>query len=187
MKNFVLIATLILSLELISCSNEIGRRPGWITRSVEGKIELNQPISTTRPFILVRYYNRLFIETSQGYLYRISASIVKPDEQGIYRIYWEDEVDKVELLLIVEGYRTQSAIFQRSLGVGAYEADFQPVKDQNWKENFYLAIKPVLTEFIVEERYQLSKMDQLYIGNWLDRIEDGFQNSSFNQKVNEEN
>ncbi|MCP4750341.1 MAG: hypothetical protein GY866_05585 [Proteobacteria bacterium] len=158
---------------IAGCSDKVTYHPGLVTDRIEGKIILDSNSKQEQPFILVRKHNRTLIETSDGYLHRISASIVHPNKDGFYTIDFETAVDRMDLMFLARGFQTNYFSFRRTLGIGKYEYNVGLEEDPNWKDTFFLLIKPTLSEYITEQRYRMKNYDQLFIGNWISEIEKG--------------
>ena len=153
------------------CSDKVQSHPGVYTKYVKGTIKLSDTTSDSIPFILVRKHNRGFIETSKGPLDRVSVAIVHPDNNGAYVINFDNATMSLETLFVASLHRTQSFQFSRTLGIGHYEANVQLLSDAKWKNNFYFVIKPLLTGYITEHRYQLPDFEKKFLGDWLMKSE----------------
>ena len=119
---------------------------------------------------LVRKHNRTFIESSSGPLYRVSAGIIRPVE-GRYQVDMESEVNRVELVFYARGHRPVYYSFKRTLGIGEYIFNVRLKPDAGWRDSYFLLIKPELTNYIVEPRFNMRTSDQLFLGEWMDRAE----------------
>ncbi|MGK0289720.1 MAG: hypothetical protein ACI86H_001166 [bacterium] len=158
---------------LSSCSGKGKYHAGLYTTEVYGKVSLGNLTTLPelseeeRPFILVQKYHRLFIQTSQGYLERVSASIVYPQPDGSYIVKLGDEVTRLDLFYIAKGYLQDVVNFRRSLGIGKIE--YNPILrlDPNWQQSFSIQLRPFLSGFVVEQRYQMPLLDQVFLGKWL--------------------
>ena len=153
------------------CAKDVQYSVGLVTMKVDGKIDLMSDNGATRPFILARKQHRTLIQTSSGYLYRFTASIVHPDERGSYTIHMENDVYRVEVQVIAQGYRSVQQNFQRTLGISSYHFDTQLKKDLNWHDSYYILIKPALSEYITEQRYKLDKNAQMFLSDWFNKVE----------------
>lgn len=169
--NYGLLAICSMLLFSSGCSKEVQYSVGLVTMKVDGKIELTSSGSSTPPFILTRKQHRTLIQTSSGYIYRITASIVHPDEKGSYTIKLENDVYQLEMQVIAQGYRSVQQIFHRTLGIGSYHFDTQLQKDPNWRETYYLLVKPALSEYITEQRYKLDDGGQIFLSDWFSQVE----------------
>ncbi len=152
---------------LPGCSSSLDYDFGLYTKSVTGTLSIRDADTAHRPFILVKNYHRTFMETSQGYLNRVTASVALPDAKGRYLVPYSADTVKLELTYYAQNSHTRVQEFHRSLGVGSYTFNVRLEEDKNWKDSYYLFIKPVLIEFITEKRYQMNQVDKLFIGEWL--------------------
>ena len=155
------------------CSDHTDYRLGVVTRSVSGKLSVSGTQEEVQPFIIVRKYNKTLIESSSGYLYRISADVIFP-VNGNYTVDMAAEVDRVELMFMGRYYTPVTHHFRRTLGVGEYIYNASLNKDPAWRDSYFLLIKPILTDYIVEQRFKMSHSDQLFLGQWMDRTESEF-------------
>jgi hypothetical protein len=153
------------------CSEHVDYRLGIVTSSVSGKLTAGGDLTESRLFIIVRKYNRTLIENADGFLYRVSAEIAYPDN-GEYSVKMDWGVDQVELMFLSRNYIPVIHHFKRTLGVGEYIYHVKLQKDATWQNNYYLLIKPVLSEYILEQRFNMRQTDQLFLGQWMDRTED---------------
>lgn len=154
------------------CSGMSDYQVGLYSTSVDGVITGISDVKTDEVFILVLNYHRTLLETSEGFLNRVTASLVYPNERGEYSALFDTDTTTLDLRIYAKGKLLESAKYHRSLGIGVYEYDVSLQKDENWKNTFYLMVKPHLVEFITEERYMMSQMDKLFIGDWLSKVED---------------
>lgn len=159
---------------LAGCSDHTDYYLGVVTRSISGKMVVEGDVTDDQPFILVRKFNRTLIETSNGYLYRVTAGIIRP-VNGQYHVSMEAEVDRVELTFFSRRHRPVFYSFRRTLGIGEYVFDARLLLDAAWRDSYYMLIKPELTEYIVEQRYKMRSVDQLFLGEWMDKTETQFE------------
>jgi len=152
----------------VGCSEQLDYRIGIVTRSITGRLLINNDLKDVQPFIVVRKYNKTLIETSAGYLHRVSAAIIYP-ENGKYTVEMAAEVDQVKLTFLGRYHRPLTFRFNRTLGVSQYIYDAQLKVDPLWRDSYFLLIKPNLTEYIVEQRFKMEKADQFFLGQWMDR------------------
>lgn len=155
------------------CSENLDFRLGVVTRSISGEFIVTGESDKVQPFIIARKYNRTLIETDGGYLFRIVAELVRP-ENGKYHISMAAETNRIDLMFIGRRHRPLTYHFKRTLGVGEYIYDARLTEDAAWKDSYYLLIKPALTDYIIEQRFKMSRSDQLYLGEWMDRTEAEF-------------
>ena len=162
-----IIFSLILLFGLAACADKVSYHPGWVTKEVIGGLE------PETAFVLVEREDQTFLPgMEQGQRTRISAGLVKRDDQGRYQVLLPDETQRVSLLFIARGYQTHRISFDRTLGVGAYEYDVSLKPDPNWKRGFYLSLRPFLQGFITEPRYKMPAEQQFFLGQWLNESED---------------
>lgn len=162
----------VLFLSIIGCSGKIGYHVGFVTHSVTGKIKKEAVVNDpSKSFVMVKEHIRTFMSDSEGDLHRIAAKIVKADEKGFYNVSYDSDVSQVDLYYFEEGYMMDSESFRKTLGVGRYEYNPFLKKDHNFKNSYYLAIKPILSELITEPRYKLPLSDQEFLKNWMDQME----------------
>ena len=173
-KRFITFFALTLLVILLqACSSGVKYNVGIVTRSVEGKITTSGEVVQEKVFIIVRKHNRTLIETPEGYLYSISADVVFPSVDGKYRIEMAGAVDEINLYVVAKGYSITSHSFRRTLGVGSYEMNIDLKQSQNWRNEYGYFIKPFVSDFIVEPRYKLLPSHQMFLGEWMNRMEDG--------------
>ena len=165
---------------ITGCSDQFDYRIGVVTRSITGKVFINTQLQDAEPFVVVRKYNKMFIQTSAGYMHRVSAEIIHP-HNGLYTVEMASEVDQVELMFLGRNHRPVSYRFRRTLGVSQYIYNARLQLDPVWRESYFILIKPGLTEYIVEQRFNMSKSDQLFLGQWMDRTEDRFGKATVGQ------
>jgi len=156
------------------CAGQADFHLGVVTRSITGTMVVEGEPEQVQPFILVRKHNRTLIETSGGYLHRVSAEIIRPDG-GNYAVDMGAEVDRVELTFLGRRHRPVSFAFNRTLGIGEYVFNAHLHPDAAWRDSYYLLIRPELIEYIIEQRYLMRRSDQLFLGEWMDRTESQFE------------
>lgn len=162
-----------LFLPVAGCSDHVDYKVGIVTRSVRGTMTVEMDPVGGQPFIIVRKHNRTLIEGAGGYLYRVSAALVRPQD-GQYTVEMEAETDVVELMFLARNHIPVNHRFQRTLGVRSYIYHVRLKRDPAWRESYYLLIRPILTEYIVEPRFRLKPSDQLFLGEWMDATEAAF-------------
>ncbi len=156
------------------CLGPVKYNPGIYTRVVTGNITVEKPSAQGKSFVLIQNYHRTFLETSKGYLYRVTASIAYPDEKGSYSVAFDTNTVQLDLTFYADGCVTNANRFHRTLGIGKYEYNVELKEDTTWRNNYYLFIKPTLMEYITEERYLMTQRDKLFIGDWLSKVENEF-------------
>ena len=158
----------------VGCSSTLDYEVGLYTKTVKGILNIENAKASHRPFILVRDYHRTLIETSQGHLNRVTAFVILPNAKGNYSVPYSTDTVKLELTYYAQNSHTRVQEFHRSLGVGIYTFNVTLEEDKNWKDSYYLFIKPVLVEFITEKRYRMNQVDKLFIGEWLAAADEQF-------------
>ncbi|MBT4527038.1 MAG: hypothetical protein HOC24_10835 [Deltaproteobacteria bacterium] len=172
-KTFQRVCLISLLLGAIGCSGKINYHIGIVTHSVTGKIERESAATyQSETFILVKEYVRTFMSTSDGDLHRIAAKIVKADKKGNYNISYDSDVSKLDLFYLSEGHLIDSESFKKTLFIGSYEYNMRLKTDSDYRNSYYLVIKPMLVELITEPRYRLSITDQIFLKNWMNQMDD---------------
>lgn len=156
------------------CSSHLSYKAGLYTKKVSGKVSIEKPDDANRPFILVLDYHRTMMEMSDGYLSRVTAFIIRPDEKGHYRAPFSADTVRLELMFYAYNRQIVSQAFRRSLGIGGYQFDIELKEDNDWRNTYYLIVKPTLIEYITEKRYRMSDFDRYYIGEWLTEADERF-------------
>lgn len=171
-KLLFLVAWATVFLFFSGCSEKVGYQPGVVTHSVLGTInKATDQNHQSDTFVLVKEHVRTFMSTSEGDLHRISAKIIKADKTGNYVVAYDSNVSQVDLYYISEGHFMDSETFRKTLFIGAYEYSPSLKVDADFKNSYYLVIKPLLTELITEPRYQLPISDQIFIEEWLNQMD----------------
>jgi hypothetical protein len=155
----------------VGCSKQVTYRAGVYTHSVHGQIQLEPGQGVEEAFVIVRRYDLTLIETASGYRHRLSAAVLHPNPDGTYAVPFHPETRRLDLTFIARDCLPVNFSFQRTLGIGAFEYDVQLVRDGQWKDVYFLLIKPVLVDLIVENRYRLAPVEQLFLGHWMDQTE----------------
>ena len=58
--------------------------------------------------------------------------------------------------------------FQRQMGIGELLYDARLIRSGAWYNQFQLQTSRFLENFILEQRYKMPDLQQLFLGNWLD-------------------
>jgi len=169
------VVTWLLVVWLGGCADQVTHHPGLVTHTVYGQIQLDPDSDPSRSFVVVRRHDTTLIESSTGYLSRLSALVVHPDKDGRYSVRFEPETRQLDLTFIARGFLPVSFSFRRTLGIGSYEYPVLLRKDPQWKDNYFLLIKPALVNVIAESRYRLTSLEQLFLGDWMDETENQLQ------------
>lgn len=173
MKTFQLLCLIGLLLGTIGCSGKVNYHIGIVTHSVTGKIERESPETyQSETFVLVKEHVRTFMSSSDGDLHRIAAKIVKVDKEGNYSVTYGSDVSQLDLYYLSEGHFLDSESFKKTLFIGSYEFNMMLKADLDYRNSYYLAIKPMLVELITEPRYKLPITDQAFLKNWMNQMDD---------------
>jgi len=163
---------LLIAIGFTGCSLSGDYDLGLYTKTVKGTINFSSEINTKEAFILVLNHHRTLMETSEGYLSRVTASLEHPNEKGEYSASFDADTVELELIIYAENCLVESGRFHRTLGIGHYIHNKALQKDKNWRNSYFVMIKPILIEYINENRYLMSQQDKYYLGEWLSKSED---------------
>jgi len=150
------------------CASSVDYEVGVVTREVKGVFTAP---ADSNPLVLVRMQVATFATTDTGQVHQARAKLVYPNAEGRYLVSMDAEVNQVELYFIAQGYKVAQASFSRTLGVRAYKFDVTLKTDPSPKNGYYQGLKPLLTQYIVEPRFQMPPKDQLVLGQWMDEAE----------------
>lgn len=167
---FIVILILLYTSLLSGCSNNVTYHPGLVTMTVSGKLIYQAVESDESPFVIVRRYHRTWLESSEP-LSRVTIAIAQPNRFGNYQIRFGADVHRMDLFYVLRGHTARAASFRRTLGIADFERDVVFEVDENWRENYFILLKPKLTDYLVEERYELKDYDQQFIVDWIDTTE----------------
>ena len=163
---FIFFFTLIIS----GCfPNQVNYEYGWVTKNIKGKIlsEKNK-IIPEKSFILVLEFFSRFIETSNDVtFYSPRAKIIYPDSYGNFNIYFDMRSSAIEIYFISPNYKIEHFKFQRQIGIGKINYQVKLLLQPNWREYFILNIVPLLENLILDTRYKLEPIHQLFLGDWI--------------------
>ena len=165
-----LLAVLALAALLSACMpQEADFRFGVSTSEVVGYVEGdNGPLDPRDILIIVFQHHYLFetMETQQR-VYRVSADIRGVEGDGSFRVPMPSDVVTLELIVVAPDRLSTEFRFNRQVGIG--QVAYHPILQAHskWYSHFYTYIQPMLSNLIVERRYQLSNEDQQRLGNWL--------------------
>ena len=172
-KTLQLACLISILLGTIGCSGKINYHIGIVTHSVTGKIErASAEAYKSGTFILVKEHVRTFMSTSDGDLHRIGAKIVKADKEGNYNVSYGSNVSRLDLFYLSEGHLMNSESFKKTLFIGSYEYNMTLKTDLDFRNSYYLNIKPMLVGLITESRYRLPITDQVFLSNWMNQMDD---------------
>lgn len=143
---------------------------GWTTYQITGKIrDISGLPITHNGFVVAQSYYSDFIEMGEGgSLYAPKASLIFPDAHGEFVVPFDLSASKIQLMVIADGFQSQSLFFQRQLGVGDLHYTATMLSSAEWSSYFLLSISPFLQRFILDERYGLAKNHQLFLTDWLE-------------------
>ena len=143
---------------------------GWMTRWIEGTMfSENEGEHEKESFIIVlEYFSRFIQFEEEKPIYIPRAKLIRPDMGGNYRIPFDLRASAIEVVFIAPERRLERFRFQRQMGIGELRYDAKMVPESNWREHLVFEISPFLENFILEPRYKLALIHQLFIGNWLD-------------------
>ncbi len=158
---------------LASCSSGgANYKAGWVTKEIRGKVTPSAGV-----FIVVEQQDQTFLPggsdmpgRSQN-LTTSTARVVQPDKEGNYSVTLPSEARSVSLFFVSEGNKPARKSFERSLGVGVIEQDVTLEVADNFKELYFLSLRPYLSGFISEKRYKMPEYNQYIIGQWMENIE----------------
>ena len=143
--------------------------PGWGTSTIKGNVqELNSKKLESLAFIIVlEYYSKFVKFENESRLYTPRARIVFPEKNGDYRINFDLKATVIDITFVASGYNMERFRFRRQFGIGElrYEAKLSP--SQIWRNEFILQIAPFLENFILEQRYRMPDVQQLFLGDWM--------------------
>ena len=150
---------------------------GWATRQIEGTM-LNsggEELEKDSFIMVLEYYSRFVQFEEEQILYVPQAKLIRPGKRGHFRINFDLRASAIETVFISSKHRMERFRFQRQMGIGElhYEAKMTP--ESNWREHLILEVSPFLENFILEPRYKLAPVHQLFIGEWLDRERENVQ------------
>ena len=157
---------------LVACfSKPVEFEAGWATRWIEGTMlsEKNSELEAEAFIIVLEYFSRFVQLEDRQTLYIPRAKLVRPEPGGRYEISFDIRASAIEAVFIAYGHWLERFRFQRQMGIGElrYEARMKTL--ESWREHFILEVSPFLENFILEPRYKLAPLDQLFIGDWLSR------------------
>lgn len=143
---------------------------GWATQQINGSVQgIDKNPLPDQSFILVRTYYSQFVQFGEeAPLYFPQASLVFPDPQGNFSVPMNFGAAKIDLTFIASGYLMQNFAFQRQVGVGNLTYRARMEKTLGWQDHLFVSVMPFLQEFIIEQRYQLARAHQLFLGDWLE-------------------
>ena len=165
-----LLATLGLAALLSAClPHEADFRFGVSTSEVDGYVESDGGPLDTRDILIVVFQHHYLFETmeTEQRVYRVSADIRGVERDGTFRVPMPSDVVTLELIVVAPDRLSTEFRFNRQVGIG--QVAYHPILQAHsqWYSHFYTYIQPLLSNLIVERRYQLSNEDQQRLGDWL--------------------
>ena len=164
---FGLLALLLIPL-FVACTPGVGYEAGIYTQSVHGTLK---GVGEEVPFIVVITQEETFMSQPGQPVYRTKARLAKVNKKGEYVITLSDADRSVQLHSLAKGYQLDQKEFSRTLGVKSYKYNITLSPSKNWGPEFTLHLKPFLMGFILDDRYQMPKGDQLFLGDWMQEME----------------
>ena len=79
--------------------------------------------------------------------------------------------EKFEVYFFAPHFKTQSTSFSQTIGVREVVYDVKFQKNSQWRESYFFSIRPLLSEILEEEKYQLPARDILFLNRWLEMVE----------------
>ena len=173
----VLTSALLTGLMSACFNKSVEFEAGWATRQIEGTM-LNsggEELEKDSFIMVLEYYSRFVQFEEEQILYVPQAKLIRPGKGGRFRINFDFRASAIETVFISSKHRMERFRFQRQMGIGElyYEAKMTP--ESNWREHLILEVSPFLENFILEPRYKLAPVHQLFIGEWLDRERENVQ------------
>ena len=99
------------------------------------------------------------------------AFLVYPDSEGKYSFSPAKKGEKFEVYFFAPHFKTQSTSFSQTIGVREVVYDVKFQKNSQWRESYFFSIRPLLSEILEEEKYQLPARDILFLNRWLEMVE----------------
>ena len=142
---------------------------GLGTSEIVGTVETASSDTDMADVLVVVFQSHYLLKTmdTEERIYRVSARLGYVDDFGRYVVHMPSDVVTLELMFIAPDHLTDQFRFNRQIGIGqvSYRAHLREHSD--WRSHFYTFLQPILSDLIVEQRYRLSREDQLRLGNWL--------------------
>ena len=165
-----LLAAIGLAALLSAClPQEAEFRFGVSTSEVVGYVESGGGPLDPRDILIVVFQHHYLFETmeTQQRVYRVSADIRGVERDGTFRVPMPSDVVTLELIVVAPDRLSTEFRFNRQVGIG--QVAYHPIMQAHskWYSHFYTYIQPMLSNLIVERRYQLSSEDQQRVGDWL--------------------
>ncbi len=166
-KVFEFFAVCIVLLLVSGCASHVIHHPGIVSTKVFGTLHLKGEHADIKPFVLAIEHNQTFLKVEEKNLTQVSAKIIYPEENGNYEVRFSNSAVQLDLMFIARDHYLVSSRFSRTLGIETYEYNPTLMVDPLWKRNFDFSLKPILSQYIVEKRFNLPDKDQYFLGQWL--------------------
>jgi hypothetical protein len=149
--------------------HEADFRVGVSTSEVVGYVEADSGSLDPRDILIVVFLHHYLFETleTEQRVYRVSADIRGVERDGTFRVPMPSDVVSLELIVVAPDRLSTEFRFNRQVGIG--QVSYHPMLQAHakWYSHYYTYVQPMLSNLIVERRYQLSNDDQQRIGDWL--------------------
>jgi hypothetical protein len=156
-----------------ACSSKnTNYRAGFFLNEVSGEIILNPSSEEDlKNCLLVVISSRSIGITLEEPLYKKQAYIVKIYPSGRYSFSTLGKGQIFELSFFCSNFKTKTARFSQTLGIGKiiYSPTLQ--KDRQWKNSYSFVVRPFLENILTEPKYLLSNSDSLFLSDWLEEVE----------------
>ncbi|MCP4297795.1 MAG: hypothetical protein GY786_19530 [Proteobacteria bacterium] len=149
------------------CVSDVIHHPGFVSTKVFGTLHLKGKHTDIKPFVLAIEHNQTFFKMEEESLKEVSVKLIYPDEKGNYEVRFSNSAVQLDLMFIARDHYLVSSRFSRTLGIETYEYNPTLTVDPLWKRNFDFSLKPILSQYIVEKRFNLPDKDQYFLGQWL--------------------
>ena len=149
-------------------------KAGLFVTKASGTISLsNTELSKeNNVLVLVFAYQHTGLKlNSDEYLFQKKAFLVYPDSEGKYSFSPAKKGEKFEVYFFAPNFKTQSTSFAQTIGVREVVYDVKFQKNSQWRESYFFSIRPLLSEILEEEKYQLPARDILFLNRWLEMVE----------------
>ena len=77
----------------------------------------------------------------------------------------------MRFIFLLLHFKTQSTSFLQTIGVREVVYDVKFQKNSQWRKSYFFSIRPLLSEILEEEKYQLPARDILFLDRWLEMVE----------------
>ncbi len=149
-------------------------KAGLFVTKASGTISLpNAELSKeNNALVLVFAYQHTGLKlTPDKYIFQKRAFLVYPNSEGKYAFSPAKKGEKFEIYYFAPHFVTQFTSFSQTIGVREIVYDVKFQKDPQWRESYFFTIRPLLSEILEEEKYQLPARDILSLNRWLEMVE----------------